>query len=71
MMQWKPILGKFVKARLEPENEFDKFEAAVEKCDIVVGHLSKKKLVDSQKLFHFFFVEAMVTLEKLKLLGKE
>ena len=28
------------------------------------------KLVDSQKLFNFFFVEVMKTLEKLKLLGK-
>ena len=31
----------------------------------------KKKLVDSQKIFHFSFVEAMKSLVKLKLLGKE
>ena len=60
------------KARLEPGNEFDKFSVAVEKFDIVVGNLSnKKKMVDLQKLLHFFFVEAMKTLAKLKLLGKE
>ena len=54
MMKWKPILGKFVKARLEPENEFDKFEAAVEKCDIVVGHLSKRKAGRFAKTISFF-----------------
>ena len=31
----------------------------------------KEKLVDSQKLFHFCFVEAVKTLAKLKLQGKE
>ena len=31
----------------------------------------KEKLVDLQKLFHFFFVEAKKALAKLKLLGNE
>ena len=31
----------------------------------------KEKLINSQKLFNFFFVEAIKTLAKLKLLGKE
>ena len=34
MMKWNPALGEFLKAQLEPENKF-------EKCDAVVGHLSK------------------------------
>ena len=62
---------KFLKARLEPENEFDKFAVAVEKCDVVVGHLSKGKTDQFAKLFHFFFVEAIKTLAKLRLLEKE
>ena len=33
--------------------------------------IKEAKLVDSQKLFHFLFVEAMKTLAKLKLLEKE
>ena len=33
--------------------------------------IKEAKLVDSQKLFQFFFVEAMKTLAKLKLLRKE
>ena len=70
-MRWNQTLGKFLRAWLEPENEFDKFAVAVEKCDSVFGNLSKGKLVDLQKLFHFFFVEALKTLAKLKLLGIE
>ena len=31
----------------------------------------KQKLVDSQKLFYFMFVEAMKSLANLKLLGKD
>ena len=34
---------KFLKARLEPGNEFDKFAVIVEKWDVVVGYLSKGK----------------------------
>ena len=70
-MRWNQTLGKFLRAWLEPENEFDKFAVAVEKCDAGFGNLSKGKLVDLQKLFHFFFVEALKTLAKLKLLGIE
>ena len=43
IMKWNPTLGEFLKARVESENEFDKFVVAVEKCDVVVGHLSKRK----------------------------
>ena len=38
MMKLNPPLGEFIKARLWPENEFDKFAAAVGKCNIMVGH---------------------------------
>ena len=43
MMKWNPTLGEFLKARLEPDNEFDKFAVAIKKCDVVAGHLSKRK----------------------------
>ena len=45
---------KFLKARLEPENEFDKFAVAVKKCDVVVGHLSKGKTDQFAKTISFF-----------------
>ena len=54
MMKWKPILGKFVKARLEPENEFDKFEAAVEK-KLYCGWIFIKKKSWSIRKNYFIF----------------
>ena len=54
MMKCNPILGEFIKARLKPENEFDKFAAAVEKCDVVVEHLSKGKTGRFAKSISFF-----------------
>lgn len=43
MMKWNPKLGKILKVPLEPENQLDKFSVTFEKCDVVVGHLSKGK----------------------------
>ena len=54
MVKWNPILGEFIKARLEPENEFNKFAVAFEKCDVVVGHLSKGKTGRIAKTASFF-----------------
>ena len=62
---------KFLKAGLEPENEFDKFVVAVKKSILWLDIYQKEKLGNSQKLFHFFFVEAKNILAKLKLLEKE
>ena len=43
MMKQRSTVAEFLKARLKPENEFDKFAVAVEKCNFVVGHLLKLK----------------------------
>ena len=57
---------------LELEYEFDKFAILVEKCNVVAGHLSKKKNHwICENYFILFFVEQMETLTKMKLLGKE
>ena len=45
MRKWTPKNGEILKARLEPENEYDKYAVAVEKCGDVVGHLSKGRSV--------------------------
>ena len=43
MMKWNPTLRAFLQDRLEPANQkFDILAVAVEKCDFVVGHLSKR-----------------------------
>ena len=54
IMKWNPTLREFLKARLEPENEFDKFSIAVRKCDVVVGHSSKKKYGRFANTISFF-----------------
>ena len=72
MMTWNPKLGKILKVPLEPENQLDKFSFTFEKCDVVVGHLSKGKAGwFSKKLSFFFLVEAMKTLAKFNLFRKE
>ena len=43
MTNWTPKNGEILKARPEPENEYDKYTVAVEKWGDVVGHLSKRR----------------------------
>ena len=54
MMKWHPTIGEFLKPRLEPENEFDKFVVGVEKYDVVAGLLSKGKTDRLAKTILFF-----------------
>ena len=68
MMKWKATLGEFLKAQLEPETHLDKFSIVVKKAMLSLDIHQMKKLVDSQNISHFFFVEAMKTLAELKLL---
>ena len=49
----EPNTRRISQAQLEPENEFDKFAVAIEKCDVVVGHLSKEKTGRFTKTFIF------------------
>ena len=51
--KWNPKFGKFLKTWLEPENEFCKFAVAAEKCDVVDGHLSKRKTSRFAKTISF------------------
>ena len=53
MTKWNPTFGKFLKTWLEPENEFYKFAVAAEKCDIVDGHLWKRKTSRFAKTISF------------------
>ena len=39
---------------LEPENEFEKFVVSVKKCDVVIGHLWKRKTSWFAKTISFF-----------------
>ena len=53
MMKWNPALGEFGKARLEFENEFDKFAVAVKNCKVLAEHLSKGKTGQFAKTISF------------------
>ena len=69
MMKWNPALGEFCEARLEFENEFDKFAVAVKNCKVLAEHLSKGKTGQFTKTISLF-VRPMKILAKLKLLSE-
>ena len=61
MTKWTPKNGEILKARPEPENEYDKY-AVAERLDIFL----KKGLHVSPKPFRIFNVQAMKTAVGLK-----
>ena len=54
MTKWTPKNGEILKARPEPENEYDKYAVAVERCGDVVGHLSKGRSAHFAKTVSYF-----------------
>ena len=62
-MKWNSALGEFLKAQLEPENKF-------EKCDAVVGHLSKWKTSRFAKTISFFLCGSNENSCKVEVTGK-
>ena len=69
-MKWNPILGEFLMARLEAENEFDKFTVPVKKCDVQVEHLSTGKTYRFVKAASFFIRGSNENSCKVKVTGK-
>ena len=54
MTKWTPQNGEILKARPEPENEYDRYAATVQRCGDVVGHLSKGRSARSAKTVSYF-----------------
>ena len=54
MTKWTPKNGEILKARPEPENEYDKYTVTVERCGDVVGHLSKGRFARFTKTVSYF-----------------
>ena len=54
MTKWTPKNGEILKARREPENEYDKYLVAVERCGDVVGHLFKGRSARFAKTVSYF-----------------
>ena len=54
MTKWTPKNGEILKARPEPENEYDKYAVAVERCGDVVRRLSKGRSARFTKTVSYF-----------------
>ena len=68
--KWNPKFGQFLKTWLEPENEFYKFAVAAEKCDVVDGHLSKRKTSRFAKTISFLLCKSNESPCKVEVTGK-
>ena len=62
--------GKFLKARPEPENEYDKYAVAVERCGNVVAHLSKGKCAHFAKTVLYFLRASNENCCRVEVTGK-
>ena len=54
MTKWTPKNGEILKARQEPENEYNNYAVAVERCGDVVWHLSKGRSARFAKIVSYF-----------------
>ena len=70
MTKWTPKTGEILKARPEPENEYDKYAVAVERCGHVVGHLSKGMSVRFAKTVSYFLRASNENCCRVEVTGK-
>ena len=70
MTKWTPKNGKILKARPEPENEYDKYAVAVERCGDVVGHLSKRRSARFAKTVSYFLCASNENCCRVEVTGK-
>ena len=68
MTKWTPKNGEILKARPEPENEYDKY--AVERCGDVVGHLSKGRSARFAKTVSYFLRASNENCCRVEVTGK-
>ena len=61
MNDWAPILGENLSTYPEPENEIDRYAAAVTKDARMIGHLKKGKTGWYPKTLNNFFVKNIWT----------
>ena len=70
MTKWTPKNGEILKARPEPENEYDKYAVAVERCGDVVGHLSKGRSACLTKTVSYFLCASNDNCCRVEVTGK-
>ena len=54
MTKWTPKYTEILKVRPEPENKYEKYAVAVERCGDVVGHLSKGRFACFAEIVSYF-----------------
>ena len=54
MTKWTPKNTEILKVRPEPENKYEKYAVAVERCGDVVGHLSKGRFARFAEIVSYF-----------------
>ena len=70
MTKWTPKKGEILKARQEPENEYDNYAVAVERCGDVVWHLSKGRSARFAKIVSYFLRASNENCCRVKVTGK-
>ena len=70
MTKWTPKNGEILKARPEPENQYDKYAVAVERCGDVVGHLSKGRSARFVKTVSYFLRASNKNCCRVEVTGK-
>ena len=70
MTKWTPENGEILKVRPEPENEYDKYAVAAERCGDVVGHLSKGRSVRFAKTVSNFLRASNENCCRVEVTGK-
>ena len=70
MTKWTPKNGEILKVRPEPENEYEKYAVAVERCVDVVGHLSKERSARFAKTVSYFLRASNENCCRVEVTGK-
>ena len=70
MTKWTHKNGEILKARPQPENQYDEYAVAVERCGDVVGHLSKERSVRFAKTVSYFLRASNENCCRIEVRGK-
>ena len=70
MTKWIPKNVEILKTQLEPENEYDKYAVAVERCGDVVGHLSKGRSAHFSKTVSYYLRASNESCCRVEVTGK-
>ena len=71
MTKWTPKNGEILKAQPEPENEYDKYAVAVERCGDVVGRPSKGRSARFAKTISYFLRASNENCCRVEVMGKK